>query len=297
MMFALMAANCQPSGGGSSDGTGGSPSKGGNSGNGGSGSGGSSANGNGGNSSSGGSNASGGSSSSGGSSTSSGGSNSAGGSNNSAGGTTSGAGGSTSTGPATCTTDLMTLRSGTDFNWIATNPSACSIQGSIYAYGDGSTCTAPSPISATACTTASCCISGTTVVDTTYAKYGCGLGLDLNSSGGATATKSRYAGSAKGFKVTIAGTVATGQKIRIMFPSTATPPTGGTAPYKEFTGVGTYSVLFSDATCPSWATAAQCTPVSGSGAYSLQVQIVGGTVTGDAVGAFSNVCITSITPL
>ena len=205
-------------------------------------------------------------------------------------------GGSTS-GPPTCTTDLMTLRSGTSFNWIATSPPTCSVQGSVYAYGDGSTCTSPSPISATACTAASCCISGATVLDLTYAKYGCGLGMDLNSSGGTSASKSPYTGAAKGFTVTVTGTVTAGQKIRVMYPSTATPPAGGTAPYKEFTGVGTYSVLFTDATCPSWATAAQCTPVSGSGAYSLQVQIVGGTAAGDIVGPFSNVCITSIVPM
>jgi hypothetical protein len=207
-------------------------------------------------------------------------------------------GGSTS-GPPTCTTDLMTLRSGTSFNWIVTSPPTCSVQGSVYAYGDvaNGTCTSPSPITASACTAASCCISGATVIDATSSKWGCGLGMDLNSSGGSSAIKSPYAGAAKGFKVTIAGTVATGQKIRIMYASTATPPTAGTAPYKEVDGVGTYSVLFSDATCPAWATGGKCTPVSGSGAYALQVQIPGGTAATDAVGPFSNVCITSIVPL
>ena len=121
--------------------------------------------------------------------------------------------------------------------------------------------------------------------------------MDLNLSGGTSASKSPYTGAAKGFTVTVTGTVTAGQKIRIFYTSTATPPAGGTAPYKEFTGVGTYSVLFSDVTCPSWAEAAQCTLVSGSGAYSLQVQIVGGTAAGDAVGPFSNVCITSIVPI
>ena len=207
------------------------------------------------------------------------------------------AGGSTS-GPATCTTDLMTLRTGPPgFNWIQGTPPSCSVQGPIYAYSDGSTCISPSPISATPCTAAGCCISGATVIDATSTKWGCGLGLDLNSSGGAIATKSPYAGPAKGFKVTITGTVAAGQKIRITYASTATPPVGGTAPYKEVMGVGTYPVLFSDATCPTWATGGKCTPVSGSGAYSLQLQIAGGATATDAVGPFSNVCITSIVPL
>ena len=191
----------------------------------------------------------------------------------------------------------MTLRTGTENNWIPTTPNSCSVQGAVYAYGDGSTCTSPSPITATACTTTGCCISGATVLDTTSAKWGCGLGMDLNASAGAASTKSAYAGTAKGFKITIAGTVAAGQKIRIMYASTATPPVGGTAPYVEETGVGTYSVNFSDVTCPTWATGGKCTPVSGVGAYSLQVQIPGGSAATDAVGAFSNVCITSVTPL
>jgi len=211
-----------------------------------------------------------------------------------------GSGGSTVIGTAaTCTTDLMTLRTGTDNNWIPSTPPSCGIQGSLSAYSDGSTCTSPSPITASACAsgTAGCCISGTTVIDSTSAKWGCGLVLDLNSSAGTSATKSAYAGAAKGFKITITGTVATGQVIRIMYGSAATDPTGGTAPYKEVAGLGTYSVLFSDATCPAWATGTKCAVVSGNAAYSLKVQIPGGSAATDKVGAFSNVCITSITPI
>ena len=248
--------------------------------------------------------------------TNSGGSNNSGGTQNSGGTTISPSGGATvvssggvtsagglttaggnTGGPASCTTDLMTLRAMPDYNWIPVTPPSCTVQGALYAYSDGSTCTSPSPITADACTATGCCISGATVLDATSAKWGCGLGLDLNSATGAGAAKSPYAGAAKGFTITIAGTVAAGQKIRIQYPSTATPPVGGTAPYKEVAGVGVYSVLFSDATCPTWATGGKCTPVSGSGAYSIQVQLSGGTTAADAVGAFSNVCITSIVPM
>jgi hypothetical protein len=330
--------NCQPSGGdlggngdGGSTGDGGK-SSGGSSGSGGSGQGGSAQGGSGdggkssggaagsgdGGKSSGGSTSSGGKSSggaagsgdggksSGGSSAggSSAGGSSAGGSSaggSSAGGATTPAGGAGggSTSAATCTTDLMTLRTGTDNNWIPSNPQTCGVQGAIYAYSDGTTCTSPSPISATPCVSgaAGCCISGTTVIDEKSAKWGCGIGIDLNSSGGTTATKKAYAGAAKGFKITLAGTVATGQKIRIMYSSAETDPSGGTSPYKEVTGVGTYSVLFSDATCPTWATGTKCSVVSGSAAYAIKVQIAGGSATTDSVGAFKDLCITSLTPL
>ncbi len=222
-----------------------------------------------------------------------------GGTTTSNGGTTTSNGGSSgsSTGPVTCTSDLMSLKSGTDSNWIASAPNTCGVQGAIYAFDDGSTCTSPSPITATACSGSNgCCIAGTTVIDSTFAKWGCGLGLDLNSTGGTSATKNAYTGTAKGFKITLTGTVATGQKIRIMYGPAASDPSGGTSPYIEVDGAGTYSVLFSDVKCPSWATTSQCTPISGSAAYTLKIQVSGGGATTDPAGPF-NVCITSITPL
>jgi hypothetical protein len=309
----VVGSGCAPT---SSQGTnndqGGSSGSGGKGGNGGSSNGGSSTsnggNNSGGTSSSGGSstsnggNNSGGTSSNGGSSSSNGGSSANGGSSSSNGGSSTsngGAGGSSSsTGPVTCTADLMTLRVGDSNNWIQGVPGSCGIQGSFYAYHDGSTCTTPSPISATACASGSagCCIAGKTVVDATYAKWGCGLGMDLNSSGGTSATKSAYSGPAKGFKITLTGTVATGQKIRIMYSSAATDPDGGTAPYKEVDGAGTYSILFSDATCPAWATGTKCATVSGSAAYSIKLQVSGGGAATDPVGDF-NVCITAVVPI
>lgn len=81
-----------------------------------------------------------------------------------------------------------------------------------------------------------------------------------------------------------------------MYGPAASDPSGGTSPYIEVDGAGTYSVLFSDVKCPSWATTSQCTPISGSAAYTLKIQVSGGGATTDPAGPF-NVCITSITPL
>src|SRR5437764_709389 len=47
------------------------------------------------------------------------------------------------------------------------------IQGAIYGYGDGSSCATPIP--ANVCSTGKCCMAGTTVVDATSAKWGCGI--------------------------------------------------------------------------------------------------------------------------
>lgn len=298
----LVVAGCSPSGGnggGGGQGSGGdSNGNGGNgNGNGGNGSGnGGNANGSGGNANGSGGKANGSGGKADGSGGNGSGGNGSGGNGNGSGGSANGSGGSGggSSGPVTCTTDLMTLRAGDSNNWIATAPATCGVQGALYAFSDPTTC--PSTANVCAAGSAGCCITGTTIVDSTYAAYGCGLGLDLNSSGGTSAVKSAYSGPAKGFKITLSGSVSKGQPIRIMYSSAATDPSGGTSPYKEVTDVGTYSVLFSDATCPTWATSAQCTPVSGSGAYSIKVQVAGGGASTDPVGPF-NVCITSLTPL
>jgi hypothetical protein len=39
--------------------------------------------------------------------------------------------GGVTTGPASCTTDLMTLRSMPDYNWIPVTPPSCGVQGAI----------------------------------------------------------------------------------------------------------------------------------------------------------------------
>jgi len=207
---------------------------------------------------------------------------------------TGGSGGSATTTVSGCTTDLMTLRSD---NWIPMGPQSCGVQGAIYAYGDGSTCSSPSPISSDACQSGSagCCISGTTIIDPTYANWGCGLGFDFSNSGGGP--KSPYAGSAKGFTITISGTVVTGQRIRISYLTVLPAADGVVPPFVDVTGVGTYPVLFTDVTCPSWAAPGQCTPVSESGPYQLHVELENTGSASEPVGPFTNVCITSIVPI
>ena len=58
------------------------------------------------------------------------------------------------------------------------------LQGAFYQYGDGLQCCVGSSCQGNPCTVNGCCWSGSTVLDTTYAAWGCGLGLELNSTGG-----------------------------------------------------------------------------------------------------------------
>jgi hypothetical protein len=204
---------------------------------------------------------------------------------------------------ASCTIDLMTLLGGTKGDWLAfDNQKSCGMQGSVYGFGDGTTCTiADTGI----CTGGKCCISGKTAAGKTaddYANYGCGIGFDLNASAGSASNKYAYTtaqGPAKGFTLGISGTVAVGQKIRIKFAPAASASSGGVFPYTEVTTVAAAggAHLFAEVRCPDWALSPKCSiPTSSTGVYSMQIELVGGgTETG--VGTFTDFCLTSLTPI
>ena len=118
---------------------------------------------------------------------------------------------------------------------------------------------------------------GATVVDATYAKWGCGLGMELSSSGGTAPAKSVYAGPTKCFNITLTGNSG-GNPVRIGFSQSPSPPSTAVSPYTEipaFTSGWTGPVCFADVTCPSWAvTAGTCTKGAGDGTpVDLQLQI------------------------
>ncbi len=213
------------------------------------------------------------------------------------GGTGSGTGGSSSgsTGGATgtaCTPTPGQLVNSAAWNCDASDPIA--IQGAIYGYTDGSSCASPQP--SNICTTGSCCISGTTVVDATNAKWGCGIGMELNDTGGTTPVKSVYAGPVQCFNITLTGSSG-GNEVRIGFTQSANSTT--VAPYVSiaaFTNGWSGPICFSDATCPAWATAAQCSKATPMGTpYDMQIQVSAGQTT-TSTGTY-NVCVSSIVPV
>src|SRR5262245_9231026 len=188
--------------------------------------------------------------------------------------------------------------------WICDKDTPVMIQGSWYSYGDNantpnSGCT---PATGNPCTAANgCCMMGATVVDMpAYKAWGCGLGMELSSSGGTTPTKSVYAGPVKCFNITMTGNSG-GNPVRIGFSQSATPASDAVSPYKEipaFTNGWMGQVCFADVTCPSWSippmsNPAKCTKTGTDGTpVDMQLQIPGG----DRAGTF-NVCISKITPV
>jgi hypothetical protein len=209
-------------------------------------------------------------------------------------GTSTGTAGST--GVACTPTDTSNLVN--DKGWICAKDTPVAIQGAFYGYSDGSSCTPPTNI----CSTGSCCISGTTTISnaaTMYKNWGCGLGMELNSSGGTPPTKSVYAGPVKCFDITLTGTSG-GNSVRIGFTQKA-DNTNSQAPFitvAAFTNGWTGRVCFTDAECPDWAvTAGTCMKTVGTAGtpFDMQIQVSAGE-TATTVGAF-NVCLSKITPV
>jgi len=242
-----------------------------------------------------------GSSSGGSNGSSSGGSNgsSSGGKTGSGGSNSSGSGGSNSSGSGgatvSCTADTSNLVNAG--SWVCDADTSIKIQGAFYIYSDGMSCTMPSPNKP--CTDKGCCVSGTTTVSdmtTNYANWGCGIGMELNSSGGDMPTKMAYAGPSKCFTITLTGSSG-GNSVRIGFTQSTT--TTDVAPFVDiapFDNGFSQKICFADAMCPDWAATQGCTKATGADGtpYDLQVQVSAGS-SATTVGAY-NLCITSIVP-
>ena len=173
------------------------------------------------------------------------------------------------------------------------------LQGSFYMYQDASlSCTPANPICSP---TAGCCISGTTVVDPTYAKWGCGIGLSLNTPSGPGTVKSVYSGPVKCFDITLTGSSG-GNEVRIGFTQ-STSTSGMVSPFVSvaaFANGWNGRVCFTDAECPDWALTAvppTCSKAVGTAGtpFDMQIQISAGS-TPASVGAF-NVCVSKIVPV
>ncbi len=200
-------------------------------------------------------------------------------------------------------------------------PETMDVVGGFYVFGDqdaehpnGQSCTVPpkgtkpcEPLAGT--TNGGICLSGATIKDATYAAWGCGIGLSLNSSDTAdagtgdagTAEKLTYSGPATCFELTFTGTTG-GLTLRVGFTQYADPSikTQGVAPFKTlkaFTDGWTGQVCFADVVCPNWPTApGQGCPAdmiaTPSSSYDMQIQVPGG----DGANTY-DFCLTKVVPL
>jgi hypothetical protein len=112
--------------------------------------------------------------------------------------------------PVACTpmSDTSNLVSASAYVCAASTP--IQIEGSFYGYTDGSSCQVLKPLCSAS---AGCCMSGTTVVDTTYAEMGLRPGHGTERQ---PRTKSVYSGPVKCFDITLTGSSG-GNEVRIGF--------------------------------------------------------------------------------
>jgi hypothetical protein len=158
--------------------------------------------------------------------------------------------------------------------WVTGN--GFGIQGAFYAYGDGVQCTPPA---GNPCDQRGCHVAGNIVEDSTYAAWGCGLGLQLDAT--CDGALHAYSGGATCFDITLAGNTD-GAAVRIGFTQAAEMGdlVAPFYPIGSFTNGWTGTVCLADAICPTWAVEQGC--VTTTTPYAIQIQIVGGENNGIA---------------
>jgi len=182
--------------------------------------------------------------------------------------------------------------------WVCLGTTDLKLQGAWYGYGDGTTCMPEKNI----CSTGKCCITGKTqdpdpAMDMKYPNWGCGLALELNSTGGDAPVKTAYSGPVKCFDIELTGSSGK-NPVRIGFTQ-ASVTTGKVSPFNEipaFTDGWKGQMCFTDVNCPMWATAAQCEkPNNMPGTpHDLQIQV---TAAAAATASDFNVCVSKFTPV
>jgi hypothetical protein len=210
-----------------------------------------------------------GSTSTGGSTTSTGGAGGSSGSTTTTGGASSG--GSTASGNSVPITPDPT-------GWVEGRTNVVGIQGAWYSYNDCTTspgdCTMNQiPVEGSFDNVGGkMCTSGTTAAVADQMefslKWGAGIGLDLNNSGGTDAMKMPYdadAAGVVGFSFTISGTDATGLRFNI------TSVAAGDNSHFVSAAMGENTVMFSDAMQGSWVTTK--TPLDTTQLLAIQFQI------------------------
>jgi|SoiMethySBSTD1v2_1073268.scaffolds.fasta_scaffold36323_2 hypothetical protein len=227
-----------------------------------------------------------------------GGAGAAGGAGGSGFGGSAGAGAAGGAGGATGGVELVNPE-----GWVGEDPAIATdnplgFQGAWYVYGDNASCESPEGFNP--CEAGKCCLSGHTVIDKEFIKWGCGIGLSLNATGdtdaGPGGVKSAYNGPARHFTAVISGTTG-GNPVRINFTQVA-DTAGKVSPYREvqpLTATVTESFAVADAIYPTWCEGnPECTGAPGAAAdpassFDIQFQIPGGEREGDF-----NYCIESL---
>ena len=172
--------------------------------------------------------------------------------------------------------------------WFPANSNQYGFQGSWYCFDDGeldTTCVTDEPPWVEG---KGMCLTGSTIVDDTYAAWGAGIGASLNDDDGTKLPFDAEGAGITGFKFTITGDLG-GATLKFMLPLTSRESEDGPPEYTA--KVGANSVTFDDVVRPAWADADQ-EAANAEALYELKWQIAGGEVEAEY-----DFCVTDVEPL
>jgi hypothetical protein len=184
--------------------------------------------------------------------------------------------------------------------WVDASSNGCGALGPWYWFKDapasGSTLetkvTSPAlNVTPVAATGGKACLSGHTVVDSSFAAWGAGIGLDLNNPTGTQQQPYDYASHGiGGFEVTLSGSFPQGIKVQLTQAAVAL---NEGVPYVSAARPGTYRVRFSDAFVPlGWSVTN-----AGAGVDPARFAALQFAVNGSSLDSDFSFCVESVIPL
>ncbi len=175
----------------------------------------------------------------------------------------------------------------TETGWFPATSNKSCFQGSWYCFDDGevpTSCVKDTP--PWNATEMSMCLDGATIVDTTYAAWGAGIGASLNDQDGDKELFDAEAAGIKGFKFTVSGDLG-GAVLKFKVPRSTKDQD---SPPEYVVDVGANSVEFSDLAPPDWDEVGD--DLDPAELTELKWQIAGG----DAEAEYS-FCISNLEPI
>lgn len=176
----------------------------------------------------------------------------------------------------------------TETGWFPSNSNQACFQGSWYCFDDGeveTTCVTDTP--PWDATVMAMCMTGSTIVDSTYAAWGAGIGASLNDQDGDKEFFDADAAGIKGFKFTISGDLG-GATLKFKVPRSTKDKD---SPPEFVLKVGTNTVEFSDLEPPDWDEFSP-SDLDISELTELKWQIAGGDVEAEY-----NFCVSDVEPI
>ncbi len=178
-----------------------------------------------------------------------------------------------------CEINLLELELGEDESWVGGDPALvednpCGLQGRFEGRGDGVACPLVEP---RPCQAGACYIEVASTTEPLEQPFSCALVFNLNESGGLPYVASPYQGAASGFRFAVSGDFQS--QLRVGYTSAAELPLEEAPVWVDeadlslLAGPGTYTLMFSDVSCPA-ISSRSCLPLQGA-PYALVFRLVG----------------------